>query len=44
MHVSNILTKLAMGSRTEVATWAVRSGLVPRARETADSVTGQQAA
>jgi DNA-binding NarL/FixJ family response regulator len=29
VHVSNILAKLAMTSRTEVATWAVRSGLVP---------------
>jgi DNA-binding CsgD family transcriptional regulator len=27
VHVSNILAKLEMGSRTEVATWAVRSGL-----------------
>jgi DNA-binding CsgD family transcriptional regulator/tetratricopeptide (TPR) repeat protein len=26
VHVSNILTKLAMTSRTEVATWAVREG------------------
>jgi hypothetical protein len=31
VHVSNILTKLAMGSRTEVATWALRSGLAPPA-------------
>ena len=29
--VSNILAKLGMTSRTEVATWAVRSGLVPPA-------------
>ena len=29
--VSNILPKLAMTSRTEVAAWAVRSGLVPPA-------------
>jgi DNA-binding NarL/FixJ family response regulator len=29
VHVSNILAKLNMTSRTEVATWAVRSGLVP---------------
>jgi DNA-binding NarL/FixJ family response regulator len=29
VHVSNILAKLNMSSRTEVATWAVRSGLVP---------------
>lgn len=28
-HVSNILTKLDMTSRTEIATWAVRSGVVP---------------
>ena len=28
VHVSNILAKLDMTSRTEVATWAVRSGLV----------------
>jgi DNA-binding NarL/FixJ family response regulator len=27
VHVSNILSKLGMGSRTEVATWAVREGL-----------------
>lgn len=27
VHVSNILAKLGMGSRTEVATWAVREGL-----------------
>jgi ATP/maltotriose-dependent transcriptional regulator MalT len=29
VHVSNILAKLDMSSRTEVAAWAVRSGLVP---------------
>src|SRR5829696_882558 len=29
VHVSNILAKLAMTSRAEVAAWAVRSGLVP---------------
>jgi DNA-binding NarL/FixJ family response regulator len=29
VHVSNILAKLDMTSRTEVATWAVRAGLVP---------------
>jgi DNA-binding NarL/FixJ family response regulator len=28
VHVSNILAKLGMTSRTEVATWAVRTGLV----------------
>ena len=27
MHVSNILSKLGMSSRTEVAAWAVRDGL-----------------
>ncbi|HLM29055.1 MAG TPA: response regulator transcription factor, partial [Acidimicrobiales bacterium] len=27
VHVSNILAKLGMSSRTEVAAWAVRSGL-----------------
>jgi DNA-binding CsgD family transcriptional regulator len=27
VHVSNILSKLGMGSRTEVAAWAVREGL-----------------
>ncbi|HEY9556752.1 MAG TPA: LuxR C-terminal-related transcriptional regulator, partial [Acidimicrobiales bacterium] len=27
VHVSNILTKLGMGSRTEIAAWAVREGL-----------------
>jgi DNA-binding NarL/FixJ family response regulator len=27
VHVSNILTKLGMSSRTEVAAWAVRNGL-----------------
>jgi DNA-binding CsgD family transcriptional regulator len=31
VHVSNILAKLAMTSRTEVPAWAVRSGLVPPA-------------
>ena len=29
VHVSNILAKLGMASRTEVATWAVRTGLAP---------------
>ncbi|HEY1278792.1 MAG TPA: LuxR C-terminal-related transcriptional regulator, partial [Acidimicrobiales bacterium] len=28
VHVSNILMKLGMSSRAEVAAWAVRSGLV----------------
>ncbi|HSK35332.1 MAG TPA: response regulator transcription factor, partial [Actinomycetota bacterium] len=32
VHVSNILAKLDMTSRTEVATWAVRGGLVPSGR------------
>src|SRR5215211_9561103 len=31
VHVSNILAKLAMTSRAEVAAWAVRTGLVPPA-------------
>jgi DNA-binding NarL/FixJ family response regulator len=31
VHVANILAKLDMTSRTEVATWALRSGLVPPA-------------
>jgi DNA-binding NarL/FixJ family response regulator len=26
VHVSNVLTKLGMSSRTEVAAWAVRTG------------------
>jgi DNA-binding CsgD family transcriptional regulator/tetratricopeptide (TPR) repeat protein len=30
VHVSNILAKLGMASRTEIATWAVREGLVDR--------------
>ena len=34
VHVSNILAKLDMTSRTEVATWALRSGLVPSGRAT----------
>ncbi|MGZ4218105.1 MAG: response regulator [Solirubrobacteraceae bacterium] len=29
-HVSNILSKLDLGSRTQAALWAVREGLVPR--------------
>ena len=31
VHVSNILAKLGMSSRTEVAAWAVREGLAPHA-------------
>jgi DNA-binding NarL/FixJ family response regulator len=27
VHVSNILAKLGMGSRTEVAAWGIREGL-----------------
>jgi DNA-binding NarL/FixJ family response regulator len=27
-HLSNILTKLGLGSRTQAALWAVREGLV----------------
>jgi DNA-binding NarL/FixJ family response regulator len=27
VHVSNVLAKLGMGSRTEVAAWAIREGL-----------------
>ena len=30
VHVSNILTKLGMASRTEAAAWAVRAGLAGR--------------
>ncbi len=30
VHVSNVLSKLGMGSRTEVAAWAVRNGLAER--------------
>jgi len=33
VHVSNILNKLGMGSRTEVATWAVREGLAEEDRD-----------
>ena len=33
VHVSNILTKLGMSSRTEVATWAVREGLASGERD-----------
>lgn len=32
VHVSNILSKLGMGSRTEVATWAVREGIARQER------------
>lgn len=28
VHVSNVLSKLGMGSRAEVAAWAVREGVV----------------
>jgi DNA-binding NarL/FixJ family response regulator len=31
VHVSNLLAKLGMASRTEVAAWAVRTGLAPDA-------------
>ena len=34
VHVSNILAKLDMTSRTEVATWAVRTGLAAAGRGT----------
>jgi DNA-binding NarL/FixJ family response regulator len=30
-HVSNILAKLGLASRTQAALWAVREGLVPAA-------------
>jgi DNA-binding CsgD family transcriptional regulator len=33
VHVSNILSKLGMGSRTEVAAWAVREGLASGAHD-----------
>ena len=29
VHVSNVLAKLHMASRTEVATWAIREGIAP---------------
>ena len=32
VHVSNILSKLGMGSRSEVAAWAVREGLAAEER------------
>jgi DNA-binding CsgD family transcriptional regulator len=35
VHVSNILMKLGMSSRAEVAAWAVRSGLAPGAKRDA---------
>lgn len=41
VHVSNILAKTGLGSRTEVATWAVGSGLVNRAPD--DRAPGVQA-
>ncbi|HAP78428.1 MAG TPA: DNA-binding response regulator, partial [Acidimicrobiaceae bacterium] len=31
VHVSNILTKLGLSSRVEIAAWAVRHGVVARA-------------
>jgi DNA-binding NarL/FixJ family response regulator len=30
-HVSNVLTKLGLTSRTQAALWAIREGLVPGA-------------
>jgi len=30
-HVSNVLTKLGLASRTQAALWAIREGLVPGA-------------
>lgn len=33
VHVSNILSKLGMSSRAEVAAWAVREGLAPEPRD-----------
>lgn len=33
VHVSNILSKLGMSSRAEVAAWAVREGLAPGPRD-----------
>jgi DNA-binding NarL/FixJ family response regulator len=33
VHVSNILSKLGMSSRTEVAAWAVREGLASEERD-----------
>jgi DNA-binding NarL/FixJ family response regulator len=35
-HVSNILSKLGLASRTQAAMWAVRHGLVPADRTTAE--------
>jgi len=35
VHVSNILMKLGMGSRAEVAAWAVRTGLASGAKDAA---------
>jgi DNA-binding NarL/FixJ family response regulator len=32
MHVSNLLAKLGLDSRAEVAVWAAAHGLTPRAR------------
>ena len=33
VHVSNILSKLGMSSRSEVAAWAVRQGLASEERD-----------
>jgi DNA-binding NarL/FixJ family response regulator len=38
VHVSNILSKLQMGSRTEAAAWAVREGLTGDGRTAGDRV------
>ena len=44
VHVSNILSKLGMSSRAEVAAWAVREGLAPGARRLISSVRRNQIA
>ena len=36
-HVSNILRKLGLASRTQAALWAVREGLGPDEREEASA-------
>lgn len=38
-HVSSILTKLGLGSRTQAALWAIREGLVPRPTADAPNTT-----